>query len=193
MTPSDHNTATLPWWTWVAPFFLILIAKLFCIQFFYVDGFFYLYGSYVVALPLYFMWGPRVLFGNIIAESITSNLVGIHSFDILLIHGLANAAKPLIGYESYKMIYRAKVLRKINTALIFLVIAILIPALLINPILIGLRVGAGDLILDTIFPRLEKQVLRDLLWGMVLCYPFLKWCTPYFKNKNLSLWPEATF
>ncbi|WP_413578123.1 hypothetical protein ACLVWU_06230 [Bdellovibrio sp. HCB290] len=187
--PPENQKVNLPWWTWIAPFFLILLAKIISVRFFYFDGFFYLYGSYVVALPLYFMWGARVFYGNVLAESITSNLTGLNSADMYIVHGLANAAKPFIGYSSYKLLSRAKILPKAYQGAWIIIFAILIPALLINPILIGLRVGAGDFNLSAILPRTMKQVLRDLIWGVTLSYPFMVKYTPFLKLKNISRWP----
>jgi hypothetical protein len=187
--PPDNENVNLPWWTWIAPFFLILIAKLISAPLFYYDGFFYLYGSYVAALPLYFMWGSRVFIGNVVAESLTSNLTGIHSPDLLLVHGLANAAKPFIGYEIYKMLSRTKLFYKSNKTVLFLIFAIFIPALLINPILISLRIGVGDFLFPRFVYRLAGQVLRDSLWGIVLSYPFLVKVAPRLQRLNLSHWP----
>ncbi|WP_413587053.1 hypothetical protein [Bdellovibrio sp. HCB274] len=190
--PPEKEYVHLPWWTWIAPFFLILIAKLISIRFFYLDGFFYLYGSYVVALPLYFMWGSRVFIGNVLAESLTSNLTGIHSAELVLVHGLANTAKPFIGYRSYRLLTRTSFFSKAPQSLWIILFAIVIPVVLINPILIGLRVGAGDFNLPIILHRIIMQIVRDILWGVMLSYPFMVKLAPYFKVKHLSRWPAES-
>lgn len=179
----------MAWWTWVAPFVLAFVAKVLSYHLFYYDGFFYVYGSYVVCLPLYFLWGPRVFPGQLLAEVLTSNIVGIREPDIIFLHGLANAVKPLLGYYLFIWLGGWKRKEAIDRNLIFLFGTLLIATSIANYVLVGFRVGVGDVTAGQLLPRILKQTLRDCLWGYFVSYQVLNWLGPKLRPYNLSRWP----
>ncbi|MFS4460925.1 hypothetical protein [Bdellovibrio sp. HCB2-146] len=185
----SQSEVNLPWWTWILPFFLALIAKSICYRFFFHEGFFYIYGSYVLCLPLYFIWGPRVFWSQALAEALTANIVGLKGFDIHLLHGVANASKPLMGYCFFLWASKGKYREKIDRSLLFFFWTLLIASLIANIILVGFRYGAGDVNAGEFLPRILKQTLRDCFFGYVISFPLLEKLGPFLKQKNLSRWP----
>ncbi|MDG0818161.1 hypothetical protein [Bdellovibrio svalbardensis] len=181
----------LPWWTWIVSFFVALAAKLLSFHFLYFDGFFYIYGSYVFCLPLYFMWGGRVFWGQLAAETVTANVVGFHEPWFILMHGAANTAKPLLGYYLFIVFKGESYKHKIDRSLIFFFWTLLIGSLIGNFVLLGLRVAAGDFATGEFLSRLLRQVLRDCLSGFFISYFLLDKLGPWLKNKKLSYWPPG--
>ncbi len=180
---------SLPWWTWIASFFFALLAKFLCIRFFYIDGFFYIYGSFVVCLPLYFMWGPRVFWGQLVAESLTGNIVGLKGFEVQVLHGAANSMKPFLGYYLYKMASGMKPKTRFDRSLLFFFWTLIVATLIGNLVLISFRVGAGDVGTHQFVLRVFKQTLRDCIWGYLISLQILEIVGPWLKTKNMSFWP----
>ena len=171
------------------PFVVIFIVKFITFRFLVQDRVAFLYLPYLVSLPLYFWWGPRVFWPHALAEVFTP--VGLHyGFDTILFYGLANAAKVFVGYFLYEQMAAKTPLKSVKGFLKFAFWALLIQNIVGNFLFLAAFVEAGAYATDLFWRLYVIDTCKDFAEALVLCYPILIFVTPWLRTKG---WARRDF
>ncbi len=176
----------LPTWTWWAPFLIISIAKVISVRYFAFDHVIWIYLPYLVSLPLYFWWGPRVFPQHVIAEMLTANLYGIADGMVIIFYGLANASKVFMGYLLYKQMCATQALQSRRGFWNFFFWVLLIQNLIGNFLFLSSYVQTGAYGSNLFWRLYGINTLKDILEAALIVYPILVLATSHLRRQGLA-------
>lgn len=176
----------LPGWTWWAPFLIIAMAKVISVHYFVSEHVVWLYLPYLISLPLYFWWGPRVFPQHVLAEMVTANLLGIADGMVILFYGLANGTKVFMGYLLYKQMCAKQALRSQKGMWLFFFWVLLIQNLVGNFLFLSSYIQTGAYGSQLFWRLYVINTCKDIIEASILTYPVLVFATPSLRQLGLA-------
>lgn len=142
-----------------------------------------IYLPYLISLPMYFWWGPRVFWCHAFAEVFAP--VGIHyGFDIVLFYSIANAAKVFVGYFLYEQVARTTPLKSLRGFLKFCFWTLLIQNIIGNFLFLAAFVEAGAYGTDMFWHLYILNTWKDFAEAVLFCYPIVVYGTPWLRARG---------
>ena len=174
----------LPHWTLWLPFLILAMSKVIAIAYFRVDNVVWIYLPYLLALPMYFWWGPRVFPPHFLAELLTAGLVGLDAGVVVIFYGLATASKVFMGYLLYKQICAKIPMKSVRGFWLFFFWVVVLQNIIGNFLFLSSYVQSGAYG-SALFWRLYLiNTLKDTLDASLVCYPALIYATKLLRERD---------
>lgn len=188
------SKSQLPWWTWVAPFFVIELGDLVSLLFRYSQTYSAFYLPTAIGIVLVQWWGPkRVLPSFFIIATLNSWYYGIQTIWLWFAFGIVETSIVFLSWYLFRKLAKGDFsLPDTRNTLSFLGYGIFIP--------ISIEVAIWELFyyLDGMFPlqqyweRFSRDILSELIVNLSVGLPALYMITPFMNKLGLLQNPLLT-
>ncbi|WP_413580411.1 hypothetical protein [Bdellovibrio sp. HCB288] len=184
----------IPWWTWLAPICIQLMARFTGPFVFIQPGFYLVYLPYLVGSVFVLWWGPRVVLGVGVA-SLIGSFSGTHLDHLgIILLAAAEMLKVYLGWWFWKYlnIYRRN-LKKVSRLFYCWALVFVIPNFIGSYILMAV-LTLGGIFSENKFLRDYLQMsLADTLMTLVLSFPIFMFFSEWMTQKGWTLWRKSPF
>ncbi|WP_374030115.1 ATP-binding protein [Bdellovibrio bacteriovorus] len=188
------DTKRLPWWTWVAPLLLLMLATLVSVPFTTAQSVYWLYFPINLGVVMALWWGPRVLIAVYLNALFAMPLIGLPKPQLYPLYALPELAEVFIAYmlvrERFKSLSSWKPTPK-NISLFF-VYGLLIPSIVASFAIQAIFVATGFMQKEVFLWNTLITAVGDLTGAVFLTFPLLIIFTPFLYKKGLSLFVYHT-
>lgn len=185
---------SLPWWTWIAPFFLIELGNQLSLLFRYDTSFSAFYLPTAVAIVLIFWWGPaRVLPVMFIESTYNSWFYNIQTYWLWPSFGLAETTAVFLSWFFFYKILKGKIwLPDTRHTILFLAFGIVIPIVFEVTIWEFLYLYEGKLESGLYWTQFSRDLLSELIVGFCFMLPAIYFLTPIMNSKGYLIKPISS-
>jgi len=184
----------LPWWTWVAPIFLIELGNQLSLLFQYSDSFSAFYLPTAVAIVLIFWWGPfRVLPALFIESTLNSWFYNVESVWLWPVFGLNETISVFLAWFLFYRIRGKYWLPNTYNTVLFLLLGLVIPGLLKVTGWGFLYIYDGEQESAFYWSQFSRDLLSELIVGFCFVLPALYFLTPKMNQWKCLIRPISSF
>ena len=182
----------LPWWTWVAPFFLFHVASQLSLSFKFEQGVTTLYLPTAIALVLVNWWGFwRVVPCMYIVVILNTYYWGIEDWYLWPVHSAPEVIGVILSYGLFKLVKGQYWLPSTRHLILFIVMGIAIPITIELLLLQAILIYFGHHTYSTFFNLFAYNWLGEFMANVDLTLPLLYSVTPYMQRRGLLLNPPS--
>jgi signal transduction histidine kinase len=178
----------LPWWTWIAPLFLIELGDQISLYFQYsFSSTFYIPTS--IAVILIHWWGPkRVMPAVFLISTFNNYFYGIETVWVWFMMGLGDSIGIYSSWFLFSYLYKGKYhLPDTRNTVAFASLGLLIPILIST---LSWQIGYiadGKLLRENFFWQFNRDLIGELIVHSILVLPALYYLSPILSRKKLTL------
>ncbi len=182
----------LPWWTWVAPFFLFHAASQASLSFKFEQGVTTLYLPTAIAIVLVNWWGFwRVVPCMYLVVIFNTYYWGVEDWYLWPVHSAPEVIGVILSYGLFKLVKGQYWLPNTRHLILFIVLGIAIPITIELLLLQAILIYFGHHTYSTFFNLFAHNWLGEFMANVGLTLPLLYSVTPYMQRKGLLLNPPS--
>jgi integral membrane sensor domain MASE1 len=187
---SNSKSSSLPWWTWVLPFFIANLGTWLSIWFKTDPGASLWYLPTALGIVMIYWWGPRVLLGVYLNAVVCTPLWDL-PWQWSFLYALPETIEVGLSWLLFIKLLQGKCwLPDLRTVGAFLLFGSLIPTFIANTYLVTQLYLLGNIVQDTIRDNWRILFSADLATQFVLAVPALVLFT---KPRNPGNCPGCNF
>ncbi|MGZ3771717.1 MAG: ATP-binding protein [Bdellovibrio sp.] len=183
------NKKRLPWWTWILPFAVLILATLASIPFAETNlGFYWIYFPINVGTIMTLWWGPRVIASVFLNALFAITLLKLPNLYLYPLYAIPETLQVFLAWalvrERFKNVTSWRPNPKNLT--LFFVYGFLIPSLICSTMIQVLFVLTGIKSPAIFIPATIITIIGDLTGAIFICFPLLLFVTPHLFKAGLS-------
>jgi len=180
----NARLSSLPWWTWILPFFIANLGTWLSIWFKTDPGASLWYLPTALGIVMVYWWGPRILFGIYLNAVVCAPLWGL-PWQWSLLYALPETIEVGLSWLLFIKIARGKCwLPNLKHVAAFLLFGSLAPTFIANTYLVTQLYLLGDIAQNTIWDNWRILFSADLATQFVLAVPALVLFTKPMSEKG---------
>ncbi|MBV2168143.1 MAG: response regulator [Bdellovibrio sp.] len=186
------NTKRLPWWTWVVPFLVLILATLASRQFVVAQGIYWIYFPVNIAIAMSLWWGPRVLIAVYLNALFAAPLLGLPNPLLYPIYAVPETLEVFFAWMLVRERFKLMTCWRPNPKNIslFFVYGLLIPSLVSSIAIQTLFVLTGVTDKSQLLWFSLVTIIGDLTGAVLICLSLLILVTPVLYRSGLSYFPN---
>lgn len=185
-TQNNNAERKLPWWTWVAPFFISTLGTWMSIWFRADPGTSLWYFPTAFGVVMAFWWGPRILIGVFLNAALWAHLWDL-PWEFSPLYALPETIQVLLAWFLFKKIAKGKCwIPNIGAAVKFVFFAALIPILASNMYLVLQLIALKNIPFQALWDNYTILVAADLASSFAFAIPVLILFTRKMYQKGLT-------
>lgn len=183
----DTNSRPLPWWTWIAPFFIIEGGDQLSLLFQYSDSYSAFYLPPAVAIVLIHWWGPaRVLPSMFVIATLNSWLYDLQNLWLWPLFGGIETFTVFISWFLFSKLLRGEFwLPNIKQTILFLSLGLIVPIIIEVAVWQFAYIADHAYLPELFWERFNRDLLSELIVNFSFALPALYFLTPYLHSINL--------
>jgi len=184
----DRVRSPLPWWTWIAPFFIANLGTWLSLWFKTDPGTSYWYLPAALGIIMVYWWGPRVLLGVYLNAVVCAPLWDL-PWQWSFLYALPETIEVGLSWLLFKRFARGKYwLPDLRNVGAFLLLGSFVPTSLANTYLVTQLYLLGDIAQNTLWDNWRVLFSGDMATQFVLAIPVLIIFTRFMNRKG---WTQA--
>lgn len=187
--PSTSNNKRLPWWTWVAGFFILQLCSLISAQFESDSGILAIYLPTAVGIILVNWWGPwRVIPLVYLSGVLGSFYWNVQEFELWFLFPIPETLMVFLSWFLFTHKAQGKYwLPNIRSLLLFLTLGIIVPIIPELLFLQGLGVVTGQSHYGNFWFNLVRSFVGEFTSSFGISIIFLFYFSPIIERAGLTL------
>jgi len=186
--PRNSSSSSLPWWTWVAPFFVANLGTWLSIWFKTAPGASLWYLPTALGIVMVYWWGPRALLGVYLNAVVCAPLWDL-PLQWSFLYALPETVEVGLSWLFFKKIAKGECwLPDLRNVSIFLLFGSLVPTIIANIYLVTQLYLLGDITSNAIWENWQILFSADMATQFVIAVPILLLAT---RLMNIKGWIQT--
>ncbi|MGZ3775631.1 MAG: ATP-binding protein [Pseudobdellovibrionaceae bacterium] len=183
------NKKRLPWWTWVLPFCVLVLATLMSLPFVETNyGTYWIYFPINVGVIMALWWDARVIVAVFLNALFAMTLLKLPHLLLYPIYAIPETLEVFLAWalvrERFKTMSSWKPTPK--NLILFIVHGLLIPSVICSPLMQALFVITGIKDKSLFIQATINTIVGNITGAISVCFPLLILLTPYLFRAGLS-------
>lgn len=187
------NKKQLPWWTWILPFFALLVGTLLSLPFRAEHGIYWIYFPINLGIIMALWWGPRVFVAVFINSLIAIFLYELPRPALYPLYALPETLEVVLSWVLVRERFKSEGPWKAtpNNIVLYAIYGLLIPSLICSALIQALFAFSGVTDKSYFAWNVLTTALGNLAGAAFVSLPLLILISPYLYKKELSLFPST--